>query len=74
MVKRDENISSTSGSSNGIYLEDKYLFWKNIASGMGLSGEYYGDKIIIHAGNNISTELYMGEIGNPATIVKQIGE
>lgn len=65
--KRDENISSSSGSSNGIYLEDKYLFGKNIASGMGLSGEAYGDKIIIHAGNNISTELYIGEIGNPTT-------
>ncbi|MCI2413570.1 MAG: hypothetical protein MPI47_09650, partial [Cuniculiplasma sp.] len=65
--KRDENISSTSGSSNGVYLEEKYLFGKNIASGMGLSGESYGDEIIIHAGNNISTELYIGEIGNPTT-------
>ena len=65
--KRNENILDISSSSNGIYLGEKYLFGKNIASGMGLSAETYGDKVIIQAGNNISTELYIGDIGDPAT-------
>ena len=65
--KRDESISNTKDSSNGIFLDGKYVFGKGIESGRGLSGERYGDSVIIQASDNISTDIYMGMINDPSS-------
>ncbi|MCL5888557.1 MAG: prolyl oligopeptidase family serine peptidase [Candidatus Thermoplasmatota archaeon] len=64
---RVENFEKAEGSSNAVYLDGEYLFGKEVEAGMGIGGDRYGDSVILTAGNNISTTLYEGKIGDHAT-------
>ena len=64
---RNERAENSNYASNAVYINNEYVFGKEIRAGMGIVGDSYGNKVVLTAEDNTSTIIYAGELENPST-------
>ena len=69
IIKENRNERAEDGnySSNAVYMNNEYVFGKEIPAGMGIVGDSYGNKVVLTAEDNTSTIIYAGELEDPST-------
>ncbi len=63
--ERHESVNNSKHNCNGVYMDGKKVFGSQLKPGFGISGNVYGNKVILTAGDNAYTQIYSGSIDDP---------